>query len=266
MSVILILEDLWTFSPFTITDDLRTIWDLSDIAVLFPSLEFSRLGTLEEIWTLWTVSWGPSQVPIRFYFFLLQMTREQRDGNNFNFYKIKFDIWSDYGRRHGTVPPSTWWRQEIWRRVQEKEHTRSEDQEKENRRSEDQWSSQITGPPPPLIPTRPNLPPVSPEPQNDHLPAGVRMACMAASYRPRTTSGILTERRKQAKTRHGKPNSKQENSAVSLPCSSCREEPAHQPCSSEEVVLQSRRKRWMEEVQVGLRKSHVLLISISKFN
>ena len=52
MSVTLILEDLWTCSPFIVTDDLRTIWDLSDIAVFFPSLEFSRLGTLEEIWTL----------------------------------------------------------------------------------------------------------------------------------------------------------------------------------------------------------------------
>ena len=49
MSVTLILEDLWTCSPFIVTDDLRTIWDLSDIAVFFPG---SRFGTLEEIWTL----------------------------------------------------------------------------------------------------------------------------------------------------------------------------------------------------------------------
>ena len=197
------------------------------------------------------------------------MTREQRVGTNFNFYKIKFDIWSDYGRRHGTVAPSKWWRQEIWRRVLEKESSRSEDQEKENRRSENQWSCQISRSPPPLIPTRPNLPPASEDvlpasPQNDHLPAGVRMACMTASYRPRTNSGILTERRKQVKARHDKP--KQENSAFPLPCCSCREEKVHQPCSCEEVALQCRRKRWVQDPQVGLRKSHMYLISVIKFN
>ena len=59
-----------------------------------------------------------------------------------DFYKIKFNIWSEYGRRHGTIPPSNWWtnvRRNIWTRVQEKENTRSENKGskvQENARSE----------------------------------------------------------------------------------------------------------------------------------